>query len=74
MHSINSVDPRHRYISNFLGKESMVWKNGSYIKDLSYLNRDLKKVIVIDRKKENVKNQPENVIILPEYDGSKEDN
>jgi TFIIF-interacting CTD phosphatase-like protein len=31
-------------------------------------------VIVIDRKKENVKNQPENVIILPEYDGSKEDN
>jgi import inner membrane translocase subunit TIM50 len=74
MHSINSVDPRHRYISNFLGKESMVWKNGSYIKDLSYLNRDLRKVIVIDRKKENVKNQPENVIILPEYDGSKEDN
>jgi import inner membrane translocase subunit TIM50 len=42
----------------------MVWRGGSYIKDLKYLNRDPKKIVVIDRLKENVKNQPENVILL----------
>lgn len=73
MNSLNSVDPKHRFISSVFGKESMVWRNGSYIKDLKYLNRDLRKIIVIDRLKENVKSQPENVIILPEYDGHKED-
>lgn len=65
--SLNSVDPKHRYITNAFGKESMVWRNGSYVKDLKYLNRDLKKIIVIDRSKENVKSQPENLILLPEF-------
>jgi import inner membrane translocase subunit TIM50 len=71
--SMNSVDPKHRYISSFFGKESMVWRNGGYVKDLKYLNRDLRKVIVVDRIKDNVKNQPENVILLPEFDGNKDD-
>lgn len=71
MNSLNSVDPRHRFISNVFGKESMVWRNGGYVKDLKYLNRDLRKVIVIEKAKDSVKNQPENAIILREYDGSK---
>jgi hypothetical protein len=41
---------------------------------LRYLNRDLKKVVVIDRKKENVKNHPENTIILPDFEGAEDDN
>lgn len=73
MNSLNSVDPKHRFISNVFGKESMVWRSGNYIKDLKYLNRDLKKIVVVDRLKDNVKNQPDNVILLPEFDGSKED-
>jgi mitochondrial import inner membrane translocase subunit TIM50 len=73
MNSLNSVDPRHRFISNVFGKESMVWRNGGYVKDLKYLNRDLRKVIVIERLKDSVKSQPENAIILPEFDGSKDD-
>ena len=73
MNALNSVDPQHRFISCLLGKESMVWRSGSYIKDLKYLNRDLKKIIIVDRRKENVKSQPENLILLSDYDGSAED-
>lgn len=58
MNSLNHIDPRHQYIQGLFGKESMVWRGGHYIKDLKYLNRDLKKIIVIDRNLDNVKNHP----------------
>jgi import inner membrane translocase subunit TIM50 len=50
MNSLNHVDPRHQYIQGFLGRESMVWRGGHYIKDLKYLNRDLRKIVVVDHK------------------------
>ena len=37
------------------GYESFVIENGEYIKDLTYLNRDLKKVIVIDKDPNSLK-------------------
>lgn len=50
MTKIMKIDPRQMYIRGILGRESMVWKGGEFIKDLRYLNRDLKKVVAIDRK------------------------
>ena len=47
----------------------MIWHKGRYIKDLKYLNRDLKNVIVIDKDIENVKKHPHNAIILKEFHG-----
>lgn len=41
--------------------------------DLSYLNRDLSKVIVIDTNAEHVRNQPENAIVLPKWKGDPKD-
>ncbi|KAI1177283.1 NIF-domain-containing protein [Nemania sp. FL0916] len=41
--------------------------------DLSYLNRDLSKVIILDTKASHVQNQPENAIILPPWQGQKDD-
>lgn len=41
--------------------------------DLSYLNRDLKKVLIIDTDPHHVKNQPENAIILPKWTGDPKD-
>lgn len=41
--------------------------------DLSYLNRDLSKVIVIDSHAPHLKKQPENAIILPKWDGNPKD-
>lgn len=37
--------------------------------DLSYLNRDLSKVIIIDTNAKHVRAQPENAIILPKWKG-----
>lgn len=42
-------------------------------KDLSALNRDLSKVIIIDTKSEHVKLQPENAIVLPKWNGQAKD-
>lgn len=42
----------------------MVWSNGKYIKDLTYLNRDPKNIIVIDRDIENVGKHKQNAIVL----------
>lgn len=41
--------------------------------DLSYLNRDLSKVIIIDSKASHVQNQPENAIVLPPWKGDAKD-
>lgn len=68
-----SLDPNHRIFSGRLGKESMCYRSGELIKDLSYLNRDLKNVIVIEKNVGRVKNHPDNVIILPEYKGATDD-
>ena len=51
----------------------MVWSNGRYIKDLSYLNRDPKNIIVIERDIRNVSKHPQNVILLKEFDGDDSD-
>lgn len=44
-----------------------------YIKDLSYLNRDLSKVILLDSHPEHASAQPENAIILPKWTGDPKD-
>lgn len=44
------------------------------MQDLSYLNRDLSKVIIIDTKPEHVRNQPENAIVLKKWTGDPKDN
>lgn len=41
--------------------------------DLSYLNRDLSKVIIIDTKESHVQNQPDNAIVLAPWTGNKDD-
>jgi TFIIF-interacting CTD phosphatase-like protein len=46
--SILTLDPQRMIFVSYFGKECMLLKNGSYIKDLRYLNRDLRKVIAID--------------------------
>ncbi|KAK5192426.1 mitochondrial inner membrane protein required for protein import [Exophiala xenobiotica] len=56
-----------------LFREATLYKDGGYVKDLSYLNRDLKKVVIIDTDPHHVKHQPENAIILPKWKGDPKD-
>ena len=65
-----SLDPQYQMIVGRLGRESTLLKNGKYIKDLSYLNRDLKQVVYIDFTDETAEFHKDNVILLPRWDGS----
>lgn len=44
-----------------------------FTQDLSYLNRDLSKVIMIDTNAQHVRDQPQNAIVLPKWTGDPKD-
>ncbi|KAL4873256.1 mitochondrial import inner membrane translocase subunit tim50 [Aspergillus spectabilis] len=69
---LRKLDP-YRIIRWPLFREATRYKDGEYIKDLSYLNRDLSKVILIDTKEEHARLQPENAIVLGKWDGNPKD-
>ncbi|KAH0552991.1 hypothetical protein GP486_006812 [Trichoglossum hirsutum] len=69
---IRKLDP-YRIVMWPLFREATRYKDGEYIKDLSYLNRDLSKVILLDTDPAHAKYQPENAIILPKFAGSPND-
>lgn len=63
----------HQMILIGFGRESTVLENGEYIKDLRYLNRKLSDLIIVETKLDKVKHQPDNVIVLPRFDGNPDD-
>ncbi|GIZ41951.1 hypothetical protein CKM354_000523400 [Cercospora kikuchii] len=69
---VAKLDPYH-FIMWPLGREATKYEKGEYVKDLSYLNRDLKKTIIVDTHAPHVKNQPENAIIIPKWSGDPKD-
>ncbi|KAI1497008.1 HAD-like domain-containing protein [Biscogniauxia marginata] len=69
---VRKLDP-FRFIVWPLYREATKYIDGEIVKDLSYLNRDLSKVIIIDSKASHVRNQPENAIILPKWTGDPKD-
>lgn len=56
-----------------LFRESTRAVKGKVVKDISFLNRDPSKVIVLDVNPEHVALQPENAIVLQPWDGSPRD-
>ncbi|TDZ16328.1 Mitochondrial import inner membrane translocase subunit TIM50 [Colletotrichum orbiculare MAFF 240422] len=69
---VRKLDP-YRFIMWPLYREATKYKDGEFVKDLSYLNRDLSKVIIIDTNEKHVQNQPENAIVLPKWTGDSQD-
>ncbi|GAD93398.1 import inner membrane translocase subunit tim50 [Paecilomyces variotii No. 5] len=69
---LRKLDP-YRIIRWPLFREATKYKDGEYIKDLSYLNRDLSKVILIDTDESHARLQPENAVILPKWKGDSRD-
>ncbi|KAK3985076.1 mitochondrial import inner membrane translocase [Cladorrhinum sp. PSN332] len=65
---VRKLDP-YRFIMWPLYREATKYEDGEIVKDLSYLNRDLSKVIIIDTDSKHVRLQPENAIILPKWKG-----
>jgi import inner membrane translocase subunit TIM50 len=56
-----------------LGREATLLKGGKYIKDLSYLNRDMKDVIYIDFEDQKAEFHKDNILILPRWEGNFDD-
>ena len=65
---------RNNYITHILCRKYTEFKNGCYIKDLSKLGRDLKRVCIVDNNKDNFSLQPENGLFISSYYGEQNDN
>ena len=70
---VKSIDKTENRISYVLGKEASARSFGKNIKDLNFLNRDLKSVIAIDFKEENLRKHKSNLILLPTFNGEETD-
>ncbi|KAI9312260.1 HAD-like domain-containing protein [Dichotomocladium elegans] len=69
---INSLDP-YQYSMYRLYRESTRYMDGKFVKDLSHLNRDLSKVIIMDSNPDAFCLQPENGIRLRPFTGDPKD-
>ncbi|EJT97002.1 HAD-like protein [Dacryopinax primogenitus] len=68
---LESLDPFSTFIQYRLFRESArTLPSGQLVKDLSYLNRDLSKVIMLDTVKDYAALQPDNAIVLPKWRGT----
>jgi len=70
---LEKLDPYQFFIAYKLFRDATRSVNGTPVKDLTYLNRDLSKVILLDTHPEHVSAQPENAIIMPKWTGDPKD-
>lgn len=70
---LENLDRYNFYINYKLFREATRSINGKIVKDLSYLNRDLSKVISLDTSADHTSTHPENAIILPKWKGDPRD-
>ncbi|ORX62599.1 HAD-like protein [Hesseltinella vesiculosa] len=70
---LDKLDP-YQYAMYKLFRDGTRYENGHYIKDLSHLNRDLSKVIIMDSNPQAFSKQPENGIALKPWKGEANDN
>lgn len=67
------IDSQGQYIHYRLFRESTRYRNGKHIKDLSCLNRDLSRVILIDWNPDAACMQPRNSFIVNRWTGNDAD-
>ncbi|KAJ3574214.1 hypothetical protein NP233_g1910 [Leucocoprinus birnbaumii] len=70
---LDKLDKYNFYITHRLFREATRSINGTVVKDLSYLNRDLSKVVALDTDPTHYMTHPENAIILPKWKGDPSD-
>ncbi|XP_041918934.1 mitochondrial import inner membrane translocase subunit TIM50 isoform X2 [Alosa pseudoharengus] len=69
---IDSIDPQG-FVMYRLFRDATRYMEGHHVKDVSCLNRDTSKVIVVDCKREAFSLQPFNGMALHKWDGNSED-
>jgi len=69
---VAALDPTGLFMFR-LYRDCTTYRAGKHIKDLSRLNRDLTKVVMIDDDEEYTQDQPENSIIVTRWEGDRDD-
>ncbi|ESO06649.1 hypothetical protein HELRODRAFT_64595 [Helobdella robusta] len=69
---IDSMDPEGRIMFR-LFRDATKYVNGTHAKDLSFLNRDLSKVIIVDCDPKAMSLQPRNGFLLQKWEGDDSD-
>lgn len=72
MEIVDNLDSK-QVCQHRLYKECITWRDGKFVKDLSRLNRDLSRVVMIDDCPDSVSMQMENAILIPTYDDDRSD-
>ncbi|CAH8632119.1 unnamed protein product [Heterobilharzia americana] len=67
------MDPQGKFIHFRLFREATRYKEGKHIKDLSCLNRDLSRVVLVDWDPIAAQLQPRNSLIIKRWDGDESD-
>ncbi|EUB60343.1 Mitochondrial import inner membrane translocase subunit TIM50 [Echinococcus granulosus] len=67
------IDSKGQYIHYRLFRESTRYRKGKHIKDLSCLNRDLSRVILVDWNPDAASMQPRNAFIINRWTGDESD-
>merc|ERR1719334_1738510 len=70
---ILGMDPQQQHIMYKLYRDATHYNNGVHVKQLSNLNRDLRKVIVLDWDENTVSQNRDNALILKKWDGDNTD-
>ncbi|TFK68476.1 NIF-domain-containing protein [Pluteus cervinus] len=70
---LDKLDRYGFFINYRLFREATRLLDGKIVKDLSYLNRDLSKVVCLDTNTEHVSTHPENAIVIPKWEGDPKD-
>lgn len=71
---VEGIDPNNQFINYRLFRDATRFINGHPTKDVSALNRDPKRVILIDWNKDSVALGLENSLILKKWEGENADN
>lgn len=69
---LDGMDP-NGYIAHRLYRAETKFEKGVFVKDLSVMNRQLDRVVVIDHDMKNLKYHPENAIKVPKWTGDPTD-
>lgn len=69
---LDTLDPQG-YIMYRLFRDATRYMNGHHVKDLSCLNRDLSKVIMVDWNPDSFRLQPSNALRLKKWEGNDDD-
>ena len=71
---LKEIESSRKYFDYNLYKEHNVLIDNNFVKDISKIGRDMKKIIIVDKNYENIKSTPQNGILIKPYFGESSQN